>query len=50
MAKEKDAAKETEGEKPEAAADDFLIEMSKGSETLRVHPTCVLEHQRLGWQ
>jgi hypothetical protein len=49
MAKEKDAAKETEGEKPEVA-DDFLIEMSKGSETLRVHPTCVPEHRRLGWQ
>lgn len=31
-------------------ADDGLVEVSKGSETLRVHPTCVKAHAEAGWK
>lgn len=31
-------------------SDDGLIEMRKGGETLRVHPTCARDHQEKGWQ
>lgn len=30
-------------------ADDGLVEVRKGSETLRVHPTCVKAHAEAGW-
>lgn len=28
---------------------DHLIEVRKGGETIRVHPTCVEDHRTLGW-
>jgi hypothetical protein len=26
-----------------------LVKMSKGEETIEVHPSCVADHQSLGW-
>lgn len=38
------------GRKAGTKADDsHLVEMTKGGETLRVHPSCVAAHQRAGW-
>lgn len=36
---------------PKAAKADnsHLVEMTKGGESLRVHPSCVQAHQRAGW-
>lgn len=36
---------------PKAAKvdDSHLVEMTKGGETLLVHPSCVVAHQRAGW-
>lgn len=36
---------------PKAAKvdDSHLVEMTKGGESLRVHPSCVQAHQRAGW-
>lgn len=45
MAKETNE-KPVEAEKP---VDDGLVEMYKGRESLRVHPTCVKEHEQCGW-
>lgn len=38
-------------DKPEAKApvEDGLVEMKKGAEKLRVHPSCVEDHQDNGW-
>lgn len=33
-----------------AHVDDGLVEMVKGSETSRVHPTAVKSHQAAGWK
>lgn len=33
----------------QAAKDDGLVPMTKGGQTLRVHPSCVADHQRCGW-
>lgn len=30
--------------------DDGLVEMTDGAMTLRLHPDCVAEHQKLGWE
>ncbi len=27
-----------------------LVELSKGGETIKVHPTCVANHKQLGWK
>jgi hypothetical protein len=43
---EREAAKEAEPE----AVDDGLIEVTKGDETLRVHPSCVKAHLSAGWK
>lgn len=32
-----------------AGKDDGLVAMRKDGETLRVHPSCVVAHQRKGW-
>lgn len=29
---------------------DGLIEMSDGTQTLRLHPDCIAEHEKLGWK
>lgn len=30
--------------------DDGLIGMTDGSQTLRLHPDCIAEHEKLGWK
>lgn len=41
------AQKKTESK---AAKDEVpLVTMTKGGETLEVHPACVADHQRCGW-
>lgn len=42
------AEKEKE-KKVEVVEDDGLVEVRKGSESLRVHPTCVKDHESNGW-
>ena len=32
------------------AVDDGLVEVRKGGETLRVHPTCLRAHHDAGWR
>jgi hypothetical protein len=44
-----DKTKKADVKEAEAAADDGLVEMSKGFEVSRVHPTCVKDHERAGW-
>lgn len=34
----------------EAAAAEGLITVTKGDETLKVHPTCVASHKAAGWK
>lgn len=34
---------------PRAGRNDSLVTMTHGRNTLRVHPTCVEDHERLGW-
>lgn len=29
--------------------DELLVLMTKGGETLEVHPSCVADHKRCGW-
>jgi hypothetical protein len=44
------AESESEQSASKANADDKpLVAMRKGSESLRVHPTCVADHKSLGW-
>jgi hypothetical protein len=33
----------------EAKADPSLVQMTKGNESLAVHPSCVKAHQSAGW-
>lgn len=40
---------ESQGATVEDSTDDGLVEVSKGSESLRVHPTCVKAHAEAGW-
>jgi len=48
QAKTEDQAKQTKGR--QAKADDsHLIAMRRDGETIKVHPTCVADHKRLGW-
>lgn len=54
MAKDKDdksAAKDGDAaqENKAAAEDDGLVEVTKGRESLRVHPSCVKAHVDAGW-
>ena len=42
--------KEQRAERDAAKQDDGLIEMHKGGEVIRVHPTCVKSHQAVGWR
>ncbi len=35
---------------PKPKVDDGLIEVSKNGEVLRVHPTALHEHRKLGWE
>jgi hypothetical protein len=44
--RERRAADQSDAE----SVDDGLIEMTDGSLTLRLHPDCVTEHQKLGWK
>lgn len=54
QAKQEDHAKAPRGrQKQEDQAkqeDGHLIAMSKAGETIKVHPTCVADHKRLGWE
>lgn len=44
------AIQEAETPAPKAKADDsHLIVMTKAGEKLKVHPSCVADHKRLGW-
>lgn len=44
------AAQEPEKPAAKAKADDsHLISMTKDGDTLKVHPSCVADHKRLGW-
>jgi hypothetical protein len=55
MAAPKESAAKAAKVEPQAAPkaakvdDSHLVEMTKGGETLRVHPSCVAAHQRAGW-
>lgn len=31
-------------------ADEHLVTMIKGDESIGVHPTCVADHEKLGWK
>lgn len=43
-----DQAKQTKGR--QAKADDgHLVAMRRDGDTIKVHPTCVADHMRLGW-
>ncbi len=52
MAKDDDKTLRLEKDepKPKAPVDDGLIALSKNGETLRVHPSCEIEHRKLGWE
>ena len=42
----------TAAKKPESKAqkdETPLVTMTKGGETIEVHPACVADHQRCGW-
>lgn len=46
-----EAAKPSTGKKPEEEVDNsHLIEVTKGGETLHVHPTALEDHKRVGWK
>lgn len=47
-----DEAKTTRGRQPkqeDQAKQDHLIAMIKDGATIKVHPSCVADHKRLGW-
>lgn len=47
LTKEQRAAREAE--KAAAAPSPDLIRMTKDDESLDVHPSCVKDHERVGW-
>jgi hypothetical protein len=49
LTKEQRAAKAAE-QNSQQAAESHLIAVSKGGETLHVHPACLADHKRLGWK
>lgn len=41
---------QTKGKARQAKPDEsHLVAMSKGGDTIKVHPSCVADHKRLGW-
>ena len=48
MTKEERAA-QAAAKRAAAAADEGLVRMTKGDESLDVHPSCVAAHERAGW-
>lgn len=40
---------EEPGAEPEVVEDDGLVEVTKGADSLRVHPTCLKDHIDAGW-
>lgn len=49
LTREQRAAREAE-KAAATHADDGLIPMAKDGVVLEVHPSCVADHQRLGWE
>lgn len=48
QAKQDEQAKAARGRQPKQD-DGHLIAMRKDGETIKVHPSCVADHKRLGW-
>lgn len=50
MAKDADDKQKPEAKAVAAPVDDGLVAVKKNGETLRVHPSCVKDHIKVGWK